>query len=94
MGFFAKNCAVCKQPVVSIYKVHDGRASLWEAAARAYHPDGGTTSGVYNGYGHINGQDLAHDWDNLKMVHVGCITDGATYEALPESTDDINQGFF
>lgn len=94
MGFFAKTCAKCKKSVVSSYKVQDGRAESWESIARAYHPDGGTTSGVYDGYGRINGHDLMQDWDDLKMVHAKCVVDGDTFENLPKSEDCPSQGFF
>jgi hypothetical protein len=94
MGFFAKQCAVCGESVVSIHKVRDERANLWEACCIAYHPEGGTTSGVYDGYGRINGQDIMGDWDNLKLVHVKCHTPKMAYSELGESHDCPNQGFF
>ena len=94
MGFFAKQCAVCKQSVVSVEKVRDGRANVSEACCIVYHPEGGTTSGVYDGYGRVNGHDIMADWDANKLVHVRCHTPEMAFDNLGNSPDCPEQGFF
>ena len=94
MGFFSKCCAKSHLPVVTCYKAGAPK-ELTEVVALS--PNGKIVEGIYDGYGRVAGEDFAdgeyEDWLKVKFV-LKMHYNGESYKDLPESEDELAQGYF
>lgn len=88
MGFFSKTCAKTHLPVVAepvgIWKLNRVIALL---------PDGRKFRGSYDGYGRVDGHEVAEEWDKVKFV-LEAYYEGEEYKDLGKSGVELGQGYF
>jgi len=58
MGFFSLECKECGHPLLSCYATND--INMWMQNGVAITKNGDTIKGQYDGYGRLDGQDMAY----------------------------------
>lgn len=93
MGMFSQDCAGCGHPALGQLATTAG-VNTWMSDVIAITPTGGIHAGEYDGYGHVDGAELAVG-DSNTIWHRACWeVAGKPLDYRGPSVDSADQGWF